>query len=50
MLQQELGSTAVPVGLPDGIKDPSQMAARPDGREVFAAALLEAVGQPPPAV
>jgi len=50
MLQQELGSTAVPVALPDGIKDPSQLATRPDGREVFAAALLEAVGQPPPAV
>jgi DNA primase len=46
-LQQELGSTAIPVALPDGIKDPSELAPRPDGRELFAAALLQAVGQLP---
>jgi DNA primase len=45
-LAHELGSTAIPVALPDGIKDPSQLAALPDGRDQFAAALLEAVGQP----
>jgi DNA primase len=47
MLQQQLGHTAVPVALPDGIKDPSQLATRPDGREQFAAALLHAVGHLP---
>lgn len=47
MLQRELGSTAIPVALPDGIKDPSQLATRLDGRELFAAALLQAVGQTP---
>jgi DNA primase len=46
-LQRELGSTAIPVGLPDGIKDPSQLAALPGGREAFAATLLEAVGVSP---
>ena len=45
-LLHELGSTAIRVALPDGIKDPSQLAARSDGRELFAAALLQAVGQP----
>ncbi len=45
-LQQELGSTAIPVALPDGIKDPSQLATQSNGRELFAAALLQAVGQP----
>ena len=45
-LLQELGSTAIPVALPDGIKDPSQLATLVDGRELFAAALLQAVGQP----
>jgi DNA primase len=45
-LLHELGSTAIPVALPDGVKDPSQLAARSDGRELFAAALLQAVGQP----
>ena len=44
-LQQELGPTAVPVALPDGVKDPSQLGPEPDGRELFAAALLQAVGQ-----
>ena len=46
-LLQELGSTAIPVALPDGIKDPSQLATLANGREQFAAALLQAVGQPP---
>jgi DNA primase len=46
-LQQQLGATAIPVDLPDGIKDPAQLATLPDGRERFAAALLEAVGQLP---
>ena len=46
-LLQELGSTAIPVALPDGIKDPSQLATLVNGRELFAAALLQAVGQPP---
>lgn len=46
-LQQALGQTSVPVALPDGIKDPSQLAAKPDGREIFAAALLKSVGQLP---
>jgi DNA primase len=45
-LLQELGSTAIPVALPDGIKDPSQLASLVDGRELFAAALLQAAGQP----
>jgi DNA primase len=46
-LLQELGSTAIPVALPDGIKDPSQLATQANGRELFAAALLQAVGQAP---
>jgi DNA primase len=46
-LLQELGPTAIPVALPDGIKDPSQLATLPNGRELFGAALLQAVGQPP---
>ena len=44
---QELGPTAIPVALPDGIKDPSQLATVANGREQFAAALLQAVGQAP---
>lgn len=43
-LQEELGSSAVPVALPDGIKDPAQLATHSDGRELFAAALLGSVG------
>jgi DNA primase len=47
MLQHQLVDSAIPVALPDGIKDPSQLATQPDGREQFAAALLQAVGQLP---
>jgi DNA primase len=43
-LVQELGSAAVPVALPDGIKDVAELAARPDGQSVFAAALMDSVG------
>jgi DNA primase len=46
-LQQQLGATAIPVALPDGVKDPAQLATLSDGRERLAAALLEAVGQLP---
>jgi DNA primase len=45
LLQHQLGDTAIPIALPEGIKDPAQLATLPDGRERFAAALLEAVGQ-----
>jgi DNA primase len=47
-LQQQLGPSAIRVVLPNGIKDPSELAGLPDGRERFAAALLESVGQLPP--
>jgi DNA primase len=46
-LQQQLGPSAIPVVLPEGIKDPAQLATRPDGPQQFAAALLESVGQLP---
>jgi DNA primase len=46
-LQQQLGPSAIPVSLPEGIKDPAQLATRPDGPKQFAAALLESVGQLP---
>jgi DNA primase len=48
-LQHELGPSAIPVALPDGIKDPSQLGPQPDGRQLFAAALLRSVGQLPSA-
>ena len=47
-LQDALGPTAVPVGLPEGIKDVGELAPRPDGQALFAGALLEAVGATPP--
>jgi DNA primase len=47
-LQHLLGANAIRVGLPSGIKDPSELAGLPDGRERFAAALLQSVGQLPP--
>lgn len=43
-LQEALGPTAVPVALPDGVKDPGELARRADGQPLFAAALLESVG------
>jgi DNA primase len=43
-LADTLGAIAVPVALPDGIKDVAELAPRPDGQALFAAALLEAVG------
>ena len=43
-LVQELGNAAVPVALPDGIKDVAELAPRPDGQSVFAAALMDSVG------
>ena len=46
-LHEALGPTSKPVALPDGVKDPAELATRTDGREVFAAALLQAVGQLP---
>ncbi len=46
-LQQQIGPTAVPVALPDGIKDVAELAPRPEAQALFAAALLEAVGATP---
>jgi DNA primase len=46
-LQESIGPTAVAVALPEDVKDPAELASRPDGRAVFAAALLKAVGKPP---
>jgi DNA primase len=43
-LADAIGSAAVPVSLPEGIKDPAELATRPDGQVLFAQALLEAVG------
>ena len=43
-LVQELGKAAVPVALPDGIKDPAELAPRPDGQSLFAAALMDSIG------
>ena len=43
-LADTLGSAAIPVALPDGIKDVAELAPRADGLAVFSAALLEAVG------
>jgi len=47
-LVDSLGPTAVPVALPDGFKDVAELAPRADGHELFAGALLEAVGAGPP--
>ena len=44
LLQEAIGPTAVPVALPDGVKDPAELARRADGEPLFAAALLESVG------
>src|SRR5712691_1586308 len=47
-LQEAIGATAVPVALPENVKDPAELALRPDGQAVFAEALLRAVGTPAP--
>jgi DNA primase len=47
---QELGSTAVPVALPQGVKDLGELGSCPDGPRLFAQALLDAAGVPPPEV
>jgi DNA primase len=49
-LVQELGSTAVPVALPEGVKDLAELGSCPDGPRLFAEALLAAAGVPPPEV
>jgi DNA primase len=49
-LVDALGPTAIPVALPDGIKDVAELAPRDDGQALFARALLEAVGAAPPDV
>jgi DNA primase len=46
-LHEALGPTSTRVALPEGVKDPAELAARTDGRNLFAAALLQAVGQLP---
>ncbi len=43
-LADALGGQAIPVALPDGIKDVAELAPRKDGQAVFATALLESVG------
>ncbi len=43
-LVDALGPTAIPVALPDGIKDVAELAPRGDGQATFARVLLEAVG------
>ena len=45
-LVDALGPQAVPVALPDGVKDVAELAPRADGQAVFATALLETVGIP----
>jgi len=47
-LHEAIGPTAVPVALPEDVKDPAELASRPDGQAVFAEALLKAVGLPMP--
>jgi DNA primase len=48
-LLEALGTRAVPVALPEGIKDVAELAPRADGQALFAATLLEAVGVSQPA-
>jgi DNA primase len=45
-LQESIGPTAVAVALPEDVKDPAELASRPDGQAVFAEALLKAIGKP----
>jgi DNA primase len=42
-LLEAIGPTAVPVALPEDVKDPAELACRADGQAIFAKALLEAV-------
>ena len=44
-LVQALGSRVIPVALPPGIKDPAELAPRPDGEALFRAAIRAAVGR-----
>jgi DNA primase len=43
-LADALGGQAIPVALPDGVKDIAELAPRKDGQAVFATALLDSVG------
>ena len=43
-LLEALGSAAVPVALPDGVKDVAELGTVNDGQVLFAQALLEAAG------
>jgi DNA primase len=43
-LVESIGPRAIPVALPDDVKDVAELGPRPDGPALFAAALLEAVG------
>jgi DNA primase len=43
-LADALGPQAVPVALPDGVKDVGELAPRADGQAIFARSLLDAVG------
>jgi DNA primase len=45
---QEIGTAAVPVALPDEVKDVAELATRADGHAVFAAALVDSIGMSPP--
>ncbi|PYX29652.1 MAG: hypothetical protein DMG80_14200 [Acidobacteria bacterium] len=47
-LMDALGPVAIPVALPDDIKDVAELGPRADGQAVFASALLEAVGATKP--
>ena len=38
-LYDAIGPSAVPVALPDGVKDPAELASRPHGQAVFAESL-----------
>jgi DNA primase len=45
-IAEQLGTAAIPVALPDGAKDVSDLASDPDGHAVFASTLLHATGAP----
>ena len=46
-LQEQIGSSAVGVPLPEGVNDPAQLAVQRDGQSLFAGALLQAAGASP---